>query len=129
MTRFESQVPVETLRQTDDGTVLSNAQIILSDLLGNRRIFMNFQSVSTYSNIDLQVDAKPAVEFDVFPYNQSTRRLLTLRYFMSASALLRAIAPFAPTESTSTVRVLPSPSPHTRRSAAVGLAVPTSRPR
>jgi Tol biopolymer transport system component len=38
----------------DDGTILSNAQIILSDLLGNRRIFMNFQSVSTYSNIDLE---------------------------------------------------------------------------
>ena len=38
----------------DDGTILSNAQIILSDLLGNRRIFMNFQSVSTYSNVDLE---------------------------------------------------------------------------
>ncbi|HEV8336228.1 MAG TPA: hypothetical protein VGR67_07430 [Candidatus Polarisedimenticolia bacterium] len=38
----------------DDGTVLSNAQIILSDLLGNNRIFMNFQSVSTYSNIDIE---------------------------------------------------------------------------
>ena len=38
----------------DDGTVLTNAQIILSDLLGNNRIFMNFQSVSTYSNIDLE---------------------------------------------------------------------------
>ena len=38
----------------DDGTVLSNAQIILSDLLGDHRVFMNFQSVSSFSNIDLQ---------------------------------------------------------------------------
>ncbi|MCI0655782.1 MAG: hypothetical protein L0170_01780, partial [Acidobacteria bacterium] len=38
----------------NDGTILTNAQIILSDLLGDHRIFMNFQSVSTYSNIDIQ---------------------------------------------------------------------------
>ncbi len=34
----------------NDGTVLSNAQIILSDLLGDHRMFFNFQSVSTFSN-------------------------------------------------------------------------------
>jgi hypothetical protein len=38
----------------NDGTILTNAQIILSDLLGDHRIFMNFQSVSTYSNVDIQ---------------------------------------------------------------------------
>ena len=38
----------------NDGTILTNAQIILSDLLGDHRVFMNFQSVSTYSNIDIQ---------------------------------------------------------------------------
>ena len=38
----------------DDGTILTNAQLVLSDLLGDHRVFMNFQSVSTYSNIDLQ---------------------------------------------------------------------------
>ena len=38
----------------DDGTILTNAQIMLSDLLGNNRILMNFQSVSTYSNVDLE---------------------------------------------------------------------------
>jgi hypothetical protein len=36
----------------DDGTVLSNARIILSDLLGDHRMFFNFQSVSTFSNFD-----------------------------------------------------------------------------
>ncbi len=34
----------------DDGTILSNASIALSDLLGDHRMFFNFQSVSTYSN-------------------------------------------------------------------------------
>jgi Tol biopolymer transport system component len=34
----------------DDGTVLSNAQILLSDLLGDHRMFFNFQSVSSFSN-------------------------------------------------------------------------------
>jgi len=38
----------------DDGTVLSNAQIMLSDLLGDHRILLNFQSISTYSNIDVE---------------------------------------------------------------------------
>jgi hypothetical protein len=38
----------------NDGTILSNAQLILSDLLGDHRIFMNFQSVSTFSNVDIQ---------------------------------------------------------------------------
>jgi Tol biopolymer transport system component len=36
----------------DDGTVLSNAQIILSDLLGDHRMFFDFQSVSTFSNFN-----------------------------------------------------------------------------
>ncbi len=34
----------------DDGTVLGNAQIMLSDMLGDHRMFFNFQSVSTFSN-------------------------------------------------------------------------------
>ncbi len=35
---------------------------------------------STYLNQDLSVHIAPALEYDVFPYSQSTRRLLTLRY-------------------------------------------------
>ncbi len=34
----------------DDGTVLSNAQVLMSDLLGDHRMFFSFQSVSTFSN-------------------------------------------------------------------------------
>lgn len=36
----------------NDGTVLSNAQILLSDLLGDHRQFFDFQSVSTFSNFN-----------------------------------------------------------------------------
>src|SRR5206468_4147008 len=38
----------------DDGTVLSNAQVLLSDLLGDHRMFLNFQSVSTFSNFNYE---------------------------------------------------------------------------
>jgi hypothetical protein len=38
---------------------------------------------STYSNQDLSLSAGPAIEFDLFPYSQSTRKLLTLRYGIS----------------------------------------------
>jgi WD40 repeat protein len=42
--------PSVLLGVADNGTVLSNAQVILSDLLGDHRMFFNFQSVSTFSN-------------------------------------------------------------------------------
>ena len=35
---------------------------------------------SPYSNIKLSLTAAPAVEYDLFPYTQSTRRQLTFRY-------------------------------------------------
>lgn len=35
---------------------------------------------STYTNLLGQNDIGPAVEFDVFPYHQSTRRMLTVQY-------------------------------------------------
>ena len=35
---------------------------------------------STYSNLDLGVFAGPAVEYDVFPYHESTRKILTVKY-------------------------------------------------
>ncbi|MFH0989430.1 MAG: hypothetical protein V1799_05365 [bacterium] len=35
---------------------------------------------STYSNMDLSVDLQPGVEYDFFPYSESTRRMLTLTY-------------------------------------------------
>ena len=38
---------------------------------------------STFSNLDLSVSAGPAIEYDIFPYTQSTRRQLTLQYSLS----------------------------------------------
>ena len=39
---------------------------------------------STYANYDWLVRAGPAVEYNVFPYSESTRRQLTLQYAVSA---------------------------------------------
>ena len=41
---------------------------------------------STYANQDLTLKFGPAVEFDVFPYSQSTRKLLSLRYNLSVAS-------------------------------------------
>ncbi len=41
---------------------------------------------STYYNQDLTLKGGPAVEFDVFPYSQSTRKLLTLQYALSVAS-------------------------------------------
>jgi Tol biopolymer transport system component len=38
----------------DDGTLLGNAQVLLSDLLGDNRMLFDFQSVSTFSNFYYQ---------------------------------------------------------------------------
>lgn len=35
---------------------------------------------STFSNLDIAVSLGPAIEYDIFPYAQSTRRQLTLQY-------------------------------------------------
>jgi hypothetical protein len=40
---------------------------------------------STFSNQHLWVRAAPAVEYDIFPYSQSTRQLLTLHYEIGVS--------------------------------------------
>ena len=37
-------------------------------------------STSTYTNSRLAVNVNPAIEFDLFPYNESTRRQLTILY-------------------------------------------------
>jgi hypothetical protein len=35
---------------------------------------------STYANYDLSLKLAPGIEYDVFPYSESTRRMLTFRY-------------------------------------------------
>jgi len=39
----------------------------------------NVQS-STYNNLDLKISASPAIEYDIFPYSQSTRKQLRVLY-------------------------------------------------
>src|SRR5205085_11012709 len=43
-------------------------------------------SSSTYLNQDLALRFAPAVEYNVIPYSQSTRRLLTFRYEVGPTA-------------------------------------------
>jgi WD40 repeat protein len=51
----------------NDGTVLSNAQVLFSDLLGDRRIFLDFTSVSTFSNFSfLYLNLKNRWNWNVF---------------------------------------------------------------
>lgn len=42
-------------------------------------MFGNVQN-SSYSNYDLSIQVSPAIEYDIFPYSESTRRILTLTY-------------------------------------------------
>ena len=42
-------------------------------------------SSSTYSNRDYRIEASPAIEYNVFPYRQSTRRQLRLAYYLTPS--------------------------------------------
>jgi hypothetical protein len=51
----------------DDGTILSNAQILLADLLGDHRLFFDFQSVSSFSNFNFAYfNLKHRWNWDVF---------------------------------------------------------------
>jgi hypothetical protein len=43
-------------------------------------------SQSTFSNKDLEVIAAPGIEYDFFPYSESTRRILTLQYLAGVMA-------------------------------------------
>ncbi|HEU4402221.1 MAG TPA: hypothetical protein VFT43_08960, partial [Candidatus Polarisedimenticolia bacterium] len=51
----------------DDGTVLSNAQIMLSDLLGDSRMLLDFQSVASFSNFNfVYLNLKHRWNWDAF---------------------------------------------------------------
>jgi hypothetical protein len=39
-----------------------------------------FANKSTFANLDLSVSVGPALEYDIYPYKESTRRQLTLQY-------------------------------------------------
>jgi len=88
-------VPVYDSTNTQIGEVLSRnitrtygADVLVVRSLG-RRWSAGVQGSafsSTYSNQDLTLKLGPAVEFDIFPYSQSTRKLLTLRYNLGVAS-------------------------------------------
>lgn len=39
-----------------------------------------YVQTSSYSNYDLSIQVSPGIEYDIFPYSESTRRILTLLY-------------------------------------------------
>ena len=51
----------------NDGTILSNGQVIFSDLLGDHRMFLDFTSVSTFSNFFYEyLNLKRRWNWDIF---------------------------------------------------------------
>ncbi len=40
---------------------------------------------STFDNLDMRIEAAPGVEYNVFPYSESTRRALTFAYFVGVN--------------------------------------------
>ncbi len=57
----------------DATIVMSLTQHWSAGLLGNAQS-------STFLNYDLRLRIAPGIEYDIFPYSQSTRRMLTLQY-------------------------------------------------
>jgi Tol biopolymer transport system component len=59
--------PTVLVGVADDGTLLGNAQVLLSDLLGDNRLLFDFQSVSTFSNFFFQyVNVKNRVNWGAY---------------------------------------------------------------
>ncbi len=50
--KWDIQVPEITVGVADDGSILSNADILFTDLLGDHQIRARFYSVRSYSNLD-----------------------------------------------------------------------------
>ncbi|HEX8451202.1 MAG TPA: hypothetical protein VF647_03840 [Longimicrobium sp.] len=75
---------------TDTSTFVSSQETYSSSALVVRSLGAHWSAGakasalrSTYSNYDRLVRAGPAVEYNVFPYSESTRRQLTLQYAVS----------------------------------------------
>ncbi len=88
-------VPVYDSTNVQIGEVLSRnitrsygADLLVARSMGPHWSAGSLGSVfsSTYSNQDLTLKFGPAVEFDIFPYSQSTRKLLALRYNVSLAS-------------------------------------------
>jgi hypothetical protein len=77
----------------DTSTVTNTAEDYRADVLAAWSLGSHWSlgatagaSRSTFLNQDLAVAAGPAIEYDIFPYSESTRRLLLIRYGLEAAA-------------------------------------------
>lgn len=52
--KWDIQVPEVTIGVANDGSILSNADILFTDLLGDHRIHARFYSVRSFANLDVQ---------------------------------------------------------------------------
>lgn len=79
--RSESRFEVgdETITSTRSSTTLST---LVANSIGEKWAAGGLASLSTssFNNTELEIEAGPAVEYNVFPYSASTRRLFTFRY-------------------------------------------------
>src|SRR5262249_37634425 len=69
--KWSVDAPSVTLGAASDGTIFTDSHIVFSDLLGDYRILLNLNSVSTYANIDaLFLNLKPRLHWgaEVFDY-------------------------------------------------------------
>ncbi len=76
------QVTIRNIRRGYDGNSLVVRSVGSHWSLGGR---VNLSS-STYLNERIAFSLAPAIEYDVVPYSQSTRKLLTLRYQIGPTA-------------------------------------------
>ena len=81
-----------TFKVTDDNTIKSNSNSwnlnsLIVKSLGPKWSYGARSSLnhSSFSNIDRSLNAAPAIEFDFFPYSESSRRSLTVQYSIGAT--------------------------------------------
>lgn len=78
---------------SDGSEYVSTTESYSSRMLGVRSLSQHWSaggmvtgSRSTYSNLDLSVTAGPILEYNIFPYSQSTRAMVTLSYALQLAS-------------------------------------------
>lgn len=78
---------------SDSSEYVSTTESYTGNVLGVRSLNQHWSlggmvrgNRSTYSNLDLSVAAGPVLEYNIFPYSQSTRAMVTLSYSVQAAS-------------------------------------------
>lgn len=82
----EFRLDEETIKSEQDYRDFSGLYVLSLSDHWSAGIFAEAES-STYSNTDLDVTLAPAVEFNLYPYSQSSRRQLRFLYMLAWSAV------------------------------------------